>query len=243
MGFFIKTIHSDSEEYKILKKISTFQEKDIVLFLPIEKEVKKGKKVDIYQKQLSKNVMNLIKENKWNNKKEWNCWKQIVSALHILHKNNILHFDVHLENIMVNKNKFYLIDFGISKLFTSNKISKYHQLCLDWKEDEFQLLWNLVFHHNQYPTDFSTFRNVIRNDDKEKQKLLEKEIKLLISPSYSKKMFSLFISNKPISLDTIYDKTKCKMFLYRLFLLYHIFIYKPDPFHQKMIHSFFWKKF
>ena len=46
---------------------------------------------------------------------------------------------------------------------------------MEWKEDEFQLLWNLVYHHNQYPSDFSTFRKVVQNDTDQHKKLLEKE--------------------------------------------------------------------
>lgn len=240
MEFFIKSMEQDSEEYKILKKISTLKKQEKDFFLPVVKEEKKGKKIRIFQKKLSNNVLN---EKNWNEKKEWNCWKQIVSALYILHKNNILHFDVHLENIMVDKNKFYLIDFGISKIVEPNKISKYHKLCLDWKEDEFQLLWNLVFRNNEYPSDFSTFRKVIQNDTEDKKKILETEIKLLLPAPYAKKMLKLILSKQPISLKTMFEKTKCKMFLYRLFLIYHIFIYKPNAFYQKMIHSFFWKKF
>ena len=116
MSFFIKTVNFDSEEYKILKKLSSLNEGQRLCFLPIEKEVRKGNKIDIYQKKLSTSVLKLIQNKKWNEKKEWNCWKQIISALHTLHKNNILHFDVHLDNIMVSGNKFYMIDFGISKM-------------------------------------------------------------------------------------------------------------------------------
>lgn len=243
MSFFKKLINFDSEEYKILKKLSSLNEKQQLFFIPIEKEIKKGKKVEIYQKKLSSSVLKLVQDKKWNEKKEWNCWKQIISALHTLHSNNILHFDVHLDNIMVCGNKFYMIDFGISKIVSPKNISKYHKVCLEWKEDQFQLLWNLVYRHNQYPSDFSTFRKVVRNDTEQNKKLLEKEIKEIINTTYAKKMFSLFLSDKPISLNSVIEKTKCKMFLYRLFLIYHIFIYKPNPFYQKMIHSFFWKKF
>lgn len=240
MDLFVKSILQDSEEYKILKKTSSFKPQDKSFFLPIVKEVKRGKKVVIYQKKLSNNVFH---EKKWNQKKEWNCWKQIASALHILHRNNILHFDVHLENIMVDKNKFYLIDFGISKILVPKQISKYHQLCLQWKEDEFQLLWNLIYRNNQYPSDFSTFRKVIQNESDNHKKILEKEICLLVPTIYAKKLLKLILSTAPIELTSVIEKTKCKMFLYRLFLIYHIFIYKPNPFYQKMIHSLYWKKF
>lgn len=243
MNVFKKTISKFSDEYKILKKIETWKEEEKDMFLPIINEIKIGKNnVCICQKNLPKSVLEQINEKKWNKKKEWNCWKQIITALHILHSHSILHFDVHLGNIMVDGNKFYLIDFGISKMIPIENHSLYHKLCFQWKEDEFQLLWNFVFHNNEYVSDFTTFRKILQQETKKNKSILETEMKLLLPTRNAKEKLKLFLSTEPITLKTVNEKIAFKMFLHRLFLIYHIFIYKPDSFHQKMVHSFHWKK-
>ena len=43
-------------------------------------------------------------------------FQQILSSLHYIHSNNILHRDIKLDNILIEKNmKIKLIDFGISR--------------------------------------------------------------------------------------------------------------------------------
>ena len=42
MDLFVKSIPQDSEEYKILKKTSSFKPQEKSFFLPIVKEVKRG---------------------------------------------------------------------------------------------------------------------------------------------------------------------------------------------------------
>lgn len=230
--YYFKKILKNSNEYKILKEI---QKKDKeYLFLPIEKEEEKGKYINIFWEKIPTTVYSLKKITK---KKEFDCWKQICSSLSFLHSLHIIHCDVHLKNILVKKNKFYLIDFGISRKVKT----EYDKFCLDWKEDEFQLLWNLIYKKNEYPSDFSILRKDLQKESKKMKELLRKEIQYCLPTDLSKKYFSLLLSKKPILLTKKIEKIKFKMFLQRLYLLFFIFIEEPNSFYQKMYHSFDWK--
>ena len=227
-----KKILENSKEYKILKELKKKDENQ--LFLPIKKIEKENEFIKIYWKKIPTTVYDLKNKTQ---KEEWNCWKQICSSLYFLHSLHIIHCDVHLQNILVDKNKFYLIDFGISKKITS----EYDKYYLEWKEDEFQLLWNLIFKRNEYPSDFSHLRKKIQEETKVNQNIIRNEIQKSLPKHLSKKYFSLFISNKPIEIKKKIEKIKFKIFLQRLYLLYFIFLEKPNTFYQKMYHSLDWK--
>jgi serine/threonine protein kinase len=231
--YYFKKILKNSKEHKFLKEID---KKNINnLFLPIEKEIINGKYVKIYWKKIPSTVYNI--KNKISKKNELLCWKQICSALSFLHSLNIIHFDVHLKNILVDKNKFYLIDFGISK----KNQTTYDNYCLLWKEDEFQLLWNLIYKNNEYPSDFSSMRKKIQEESQKNKNLLLKEIQYCLPSDISTKYFSILLSKNPIHITTKIEKIKFKMFLQRLYLLLFIFIKKPNVFYKKMYHSLNWK--
>lgn len=242
MSLFIKKIPKKSMEYKILKEIEE-KTKFNPIFLPIQKEEveKKTKLVKIYWKKYPYTIHNLISSGSWErSEKEWNAWEQICHALSFLHSLGILHFDVHLDNILCNKKKteFYLIDFGISKKIKSN----YEKYCLSWKEDEFQLLWNFVFQSNIYPNDYSKLRKKIQEEKKSKQNLLKKELFFCLPKKYIEKSYHIFLDKNPIEIKTKIEQIKFKLFLERTYLLYFIFFEKPNLFYQKMFHSIDWKK-
>ena len=227
-----KQILKNSKEYKFLKEIEKKDKED--LFLPIKKEKEDGKYIHIFWKKIPTTMYSIKKLKK---KEEWNCWKQICLSLSFLHSLKINHCDVHLNNILMDKNKFYLIDFGISRKVKT----EYDNYCLDWKEDEFQLLWNLIYKKNEYPTDFSILRKELSEESKKNKDLLKKEIQYCLPIDLSKKYYSLLLSKKPIVLTKKIEKIKFKMFLQRLYLLFFIFIEKPNTFYQKMYHSYHWK--
>ena len=241
MSLFIKKIPKKSMEYKILKEIEE-NIKFNPIFLPIQKEKveKNTKLVKIYWKKYPYTIQTLISLGIWErNEKEWNAWKQISHSLSFLHSLGILHFDVHLDNILCNKKKteFYLIDFGISKKIKSN----YEKYYLSWKEDEFQLLWNFIFQSNKYPNDYSILRKKIQKENKRKQNLLKKELLFCLPKDYIEKSYILFLDKDPIQIKVKIEQIKFKLFLERVYLLYFIFLEKPNLFYQKMFHSLDWK--
>lgn len=227
-----KKILKNSKEYKFLKEIE--KKENTKIFLPIKKEKEEGKYIHIFWKKIPTTVHSLKKIKK---KEEWNCWKQICLSLSFLHSLKIIHCDVHLNNILVDKDKFYLIDFGISKKVKT----EYDRYSLEWKEDEFQLLWNLIYKKNEYPTDFSILRKKIQEETKKNKDIIKKEIQYCLPTNLSKTYYSLLLSKKPIELEKKIEKIKFKMFLQRLYLLFFIFIEKPNSFYQKMYHSLDWK--
>ena len=49
-------------------------------------------------------------------------FRQIISAVHFLHKNRIVHRDLKLENILIDMNGYLkIIDFGLAKMLDSGK--------------------------------------------------------------------------------------------------------------------------
>lgn len=236
MSLFLKKIPKKSNEYKILKEI---EKKDTKYFIPIKKEVIENDNIKIYWKKYPFTIHKQISLGIWNKKKEWNTWKQICSSLFFLHSLGIVHFDVHLDNILCNKDstEFYLIDFGISKKVKT----EYEKYCLLWKEDEFQLLWNFIYHHNQYPTDYSILRKRIQKETKKNQTLLKKELLYCLPKDFINNVFPIFLNKKPIEIKKKIEQIKFKFFLERLYLIYFIFIEKPELFYQKMFHSLDWK--
>ena len=85
--------------------------------------------------------------------------KQIGKAIETLHKRGILHMDVHLENIVMDRQRFYLVDFGISQLYEKRNLFQWYHYCFN--EDYFQLLWNMYFNSNRMVDDFRSFRIIL----------------------------------------------------------------------------------
>lgn len=140
---------------------------------------------------------------------EQKCMTDIGKALDVLHKQGILHMDVHLENIVMDRYRFYLVDFGISQIYKMEEpFLRYHR---ELNEDYFQLLWNMYFETNQMIEDFSFFRIILSKMSNPKykklcctlkksktySKLFEKEINHLLE-TFKKKDFKFKNKNQKI---------------------------------------------
>lgn len=67
------------------------------------------------------NLLNYLKEIKsLHEKKLHNLIKSVAKALNEIHSHNIVHMDVKPENIMVQKDQFFLTDYGCSIYLDEN---------------------------------------------------------------------------------------------------------------------------
>ena len=232
---FIKEIPKKSMEMKILTKINKLDKEK--LFLPIKKKEISGNNIKIYWKKIPYTIQKKKENEKWKKIYEKDVFEQISKSLFFLHSLGFIHLDVHFDNILCSsKHKYYLIDFSISE--PVNNIN--NKLYLEWKEDHFQLLWNLVFHRNHYINDFSNLRKNIQKTSQKNKNLLKKELKLCLPKKFVDEKLSLLLSENKISIKKKIDQIQFKMFLQRLYLLYYIFIEKKDDFYQDLFHSINW---
>lgn len=104
-------------EYNILKKIDNYNiikinetYEDTDYFYTVMDYYERG---DLYFNMKEKRLS--IKDHK-------KIIKKLVEPLHIIHKNNIVHMDIKLENYVLGNNydNFVLIDFNLSKIHNSN---------------------------------------------------------------------------------------------------------------------------
>lgn len=122
---------------------------------------------------------------------------KIVEACNYLHSNNIIHRDLKLENILINKNRdIKLIDFGFShKIDKEKKINEivgtegYMSLECKYRTSYYDIyddMWTLgiilfLLVEGDFPNDYYNY-NFIKNDTPEEYKMLIKS--LLIKKKY-----------------------------------------------------------
>ncbi|MBO4896841.1 MAG: serine/threonine protein kinase [Clostridia bacterium] len=115
-----REINGDKREiYKALQKINQPN-------IPRIKYVELTDKTVVIEEYINGTALSeIMEQNKKLSKKDILCIsKQVLSALCILHKNNILHRDVKPDNILIdNLNHVWLIDYDISRIYR-NEIRK-----------------------------------------------------------------------------------------------------------------------
>lgn len=210
-----KVILQDSDEMKILDNMKTWSKKDQKFFLPYDAKYKLDDRYVILQFPQKKRA---VIEN--NEKRCVNC---IYEALRILHKKRIAHMDVHLENILMDKYKFYLIDFGISQNY--NEKNEFHKFHFEFNEDYFQLLWNMYFGSNQMIDDFRSFLGILQSESIRKQSKLIKILKKskIYSKNYHSKVTELIdniLKKKNFRLSKKSEKILVKLILTRIYFIY-----------------------
>jgi len=106
----------------------------------------------IYMNKIGQTFNNYLSQYKLTNNIENKLCKQLNNIFTILHNQGFVHADVHFDNILKDKNKYYLIDFGLvmHKDFCQSKNElDIYKLYLWAKEDFYSLLLKLLFQNNQ----------------------------------------------------------------------------------------------
>lgn len=238
---FYKNIVKNSNEYNILKNVIhnlPFCEKKY--FVPIQSEKSISKKYfQIGFEKKSKTLSNLSKSILYSSQ----CILSVFDALDILYKYQILHCDVHLDNILYDTRRktFHLIDFDISRKVESFDIVTVS--LYQWKEDKFQFIWNIVTDSAPFPVDFRKFRlqcqKMKLNDYSKLQKILLKSIFFYKKDETPTQKFLNFFRTNDTEFPfrmTKRNKIITKCILLRLLLLYKIKSHKEKDFLYNIIH-------
>ena len=232
---FYKNIIKNSNEYNILKHvIDSLPSCEKKYFVPIQSEKSISKKqCQIGFEKKSKTLSNVSKSVLYS----FQCISSVFEALDILYKYQILHCDVHLDNILYDTRKktFHLIDFDISR-----KVENLDIVTLSlyqWKEDKFQFIWNIVTDSAPFPTDFSKFRQTCQkmkvNDYSKLQKILLKSVFFHEKDEKLAKKFLVFFKTMDTEFPfrmTKRNKIVTKCILLRFLLIYKIKLHKEKDF-------------
>ncbi|MAI14517.1 MAG: hypothetical protein CMM15_10895 [Rhodospirillaceae bacterium] len=168
-----KLVHKNSLELYILQSMKSWKIREIRNFVVFD--TCEPVTTDFF-------LVSFPQKRKYHRGNEQKCMTDIGNALDVLHKQGILHMDVHLENIVMDRYRFYLVDFGISQIYNMKEpFFRYHY---ELNEDYFQLLWNMYFESNKMIDDFSSFRILLSKMSDPKYKKLCRTFKK--SKTYSK---------------------------------------------------------
>jgi serine/threonine protein kinase len=227
-----KVIVENSDEMRILDNMKTWSKKDQMYFLPYDDKQKVNEELCLLHFPRKQRVF--LRDN------EKKCVKCIQEALRTLRKKGILHMDVHLENILMDKYKFYLIDFGISQRY--DKTNEFHQFHYELKEDYFQLLWNMYFGCNKMIDDFRAFLGILQSVSVTKQKKLMRILNQskIFSEKYNEKVKELMnniLNKKDYRLSKKSEKILIKLVLTRIYFIY-ILLLEPKSEKSKLYFGF-----
>jgi predicted Ser/Thr protein kinase len=98
-------------------------------------------------------------ESKFTKQSYENALEQLNQAIHIMNTNGIIHHDLHTENVMITKNKVYIIDFDLAQFA---------------KEDEKNLL--PMFYKSEFTLNENKLRSIYVFNDLVKKNVTRKNI-------------------------------------------------------------------
>jgi serine/threonine protein kinase len=240
MEVFTKKISLNSNEHQNLNYIQKhLGKKTTFKFLPIVHKKQKKPNIYISWEKLPYTLHDLC-QDKLQSSFHKKAWYSIKSQLGELSKHNILHGDVHLKNIMVDKNKkhFYLIDYGLSS--NPDNLTPIEKLYLENHQDQFQFLWNLVFLSNKQMNNYELFGNILRTFP-ERHEILVKTTSLFFPIEKKKKIknyFDCFLKKDLKKIKTKREKIMFKFFLERLYLTFYILFVNKNKIYQNFIKDF-----
>ena len=187
-------VNYEYEIGKIIKKINNYQDNFII------QEKKCNIKTDVFMSIINKNTdckigsdtsysilhskyiesntyYNFLKKNKVTTlKQELLFIYDIFNKITLMGNVNIIHMDLHLDNILIDKNnKLYIIDFGVSlnknKFFIKKKIN-YKYLINNW--------FHIDFRYTSYPLEYFFISYIIKHN----LLITNKSIKFIITTYY-----------------------------------------------------------
>lgn len=121
--YFIKINPKEKNMKEVYEKIRKIESEKIIN--KIEYIEKERYEIIIYEYIEGENLYNYIKKRKIGYEEIKEIIKQIIEGIYELHKRNIIHCDLKLENILINKEKkIKIIDYDISKYSKREYISK-----------------------------------------------------------------------------------------------------------------------
>ncbi|RIB25818.1 kinase-like domain-containing protein [Gigaspora rosea] len=137
----INTIEDFVKEIQLLQKLALGEHPNINSFYGISRDSCNGYSM-VLEFASDGNLRQYLKNNfsslKWTDKLR--MAKEITLGLFFLHNNNIVHRDLHSENILVNEGIMKIADFGLST--NLNEMSEAQ--CIDYKNASYDLiLWEI----------------------------------------------------------------------------------------------------
>ena len=106
---YFKSQNWKKSAFREISSMKSFSHPNILPLLSFSKDL------HLCLPRMEKNLLQHLKTNVISNETVLKWSKDLVSAVSHVHKNNFIHRDIKLENILVLKNSIYLADFGLSR--------------------------------------------------------------------------------------------------------------------------------